>query len=156
MQVPSKCGHPEPSAAEPAVDQSPPSKCRGTKFTPLIANTHVCHPERKRGISQMFVEHTNQVGSNSCICEIPSSSMRLGMTRDESEIFNPAVWKPPSLGSIVRRDGCDAAEIATDGMRCSRRSVDPDPLRDRRLHLSDRAGGSGISALGTGSERSHS
>src|SRR5689334_15794912 len=68
----------------------------------------------------------------------------------------PAVWKPPSLGSIVRRDGCDAAKIATDGMRCSRRSVDPDSVRDRRLDLSNRAGGSGIPALGTGSERGHS
>src|SRR5690242_7417222 len=58
--------------------------------------------------------------------------------------------------TIISCDGCDAAEIATDRLRCSRRSLDPDSFRDRRLHLSDRAGGSGISALGRGSERRHS
>ena len=34
-------------------------------------HTHVCHPERTRGISQMLVEHAKQVGSNSRICEMP-------------------------------------------------------------------------------------
>src|SRR5438067_2148108 len=85
-----------------------------------------------------------------------SSSMRLGMTRDEREIFNSAVWKPPSLGSIVPRDRCDTAQTATDRLRRAHGPVDPDSLRHRCFHLSDRAGGSGFSALGTGSERSHS
>src|SRR5438552_7559836 len=55
--------------------------------------------------------------------------------------------------AILQCDGRGYAQIATNRLRRAHGSLDPHPICDRRVHLSDGATGGRLSAFGRGSKR---